>query len=85
MTGSVAVRLFAQARIAVGRASLSRPVGPDGLLLSELLSELSKEHPRLRAVLKSCRYVQNGEFVDRGDPLLVAGDEVAIHPPYSGG
>lgn len=85
MPGAVKILLFASAREAVGRATLSRSVPRDGIALEELLAGLAAEYPRLVGVLRISRVVQNGEFLARRSGRVGPGDEIAIHPPYSGG
>jgi molybdopterin converting factor small subunit len=82
---SVRVLFFASAREAVGRASVVRTVPADGAGLTEFLDELAGTYPRLREVLRISRIVRNGEFVARRMGRVAPGDEIAIHPPYSGG
>lgn len=85
MVRPVRVLLFASAREAVGRSRIERPVPPEGLPLRKLLDRLAEEYPSLRAVLGSCREALNGRYV-RGRSIRVhPGDELAIHPPFSGG
>ena len=85
MGAPVRILLFATAREAVGRPSLERTVPPSGTSLSELLSELAREHPGLRPILAASRIVRNGEYVSVNRQRVRPGDELAIHPPYSGG
>ena len=85
MADRVRVLLFATAREAVGRSSLSHPVPSGGIGLDELLEDLATEHPRLRPVLRISRIVRNGEFLRGRGVRIDSGDEIAIHPPYSGG
>jgi len=81
----VRVLLFSTAREAVGRADLARPIAPGGTPLRTFLDALSLEFPRLRKVLGASRFVVNGEYVAGRDLVVRSGDEIAIHPPYSGG
>lgn len=81
----VRVLLFGPARTAVGRATLERRLSPEGARLADLVAALETEFVALRPVLRSSRLVVNGRYAeDRALPLR-EGDEVAIHPPYSGG
>jgi molybdopterin converting factor small subunit len=81
----VRILLFSTAREAVGRAGLERPVPPKGAPLDDVLEGLVREFPRLRRILSASRYVVNGEYARDGRAVVRPGDEVAIHPPYSGG
>jgi molybdopterin converting factor small subunit len=81
----VHVLFFASAREAVGARELYRSVPKEGMLLRDLLHELSNEFPRLTRILAVSRLVRNGEYVQRAPSWIAPGDEVAIHPPYSGG
>ncbi len=85
MAPPVRVLLFATAREAVGRASLTRRVPEEGVALDSFLESLVIVYPRLREVLRVSRVVRNGEFVARTRGQVRGGDEIAIHPPYSGG
>jgi molybdopterin converting factor small subunit len=76
---------FATAREAVGRSHLERAVANDGVPLDGLLAELVAEFPRLGPVLRSSRLVLNGEYLRGHGIRLRGGDELAVHPPYSGG
>lgn len=81
----VRVLLFATAREAVGRAALSRPMDAGGTSLEEFLRTLRTEFPRLGPVLRTSRIFRNGELVRSATGTVAPGDEIAIHPPYSGG
>ncbi len=77
------VRFFAAARDAAGRRELTVPAQPLGVLLATLRAE---HGPDLTAVLDTARVWVNGdEPVDGDATTLVAGDEVAVVPPVSGG
>ena len=76
---------FATAREAVGRARRERTVSEDGVPLDRLLAELVGEFPRLGPVLRSSRLVLNGDYLRGHGVRLRGGDELAVHPPYSGG
>jgi len=82
---TVTVRLFAQAREAVGQARLRRELPTEGRSLSEELAGMARDYPKLAAVLPRCRFARNGEFVDPATARLAGGDDIAVHPPYSGG
>ena len=81
--GPVRVRLFAAARDAVGVAEL----GAEPQRLDDLLTALRAElGPAFAAVLSTARVWVNGDDPPDGDATrLVAGDEVAVLPPVSGG
>ena len=85
MAGEISVRFFAQAREAVGRSRLRRPVAAGGVTVTDLLEGLGLEFPSLAPVLRSCRVAVNGAYVEALDARVRSGDEVAVHPPYSGG
>lgn len=81
----ITVRLFAQARVAAGRARWDIEVGPEGLPVAELLERLKAEFPRLGPVLRTCRFVRNGALLRGTTGRVRPGDDFALHPPYSGG
>jgi molybdopterin converting factor small subunit len=83
--GTVQVLLFAAAREAAGRPMLDRPVGRAGLDLHELLDSLVAEFPALARILPRSRFAVNNEYIRGRSVRLRPGDELAIHPPYSGG
>ena len=86
MVDGARIRLFATAREAVGREELVWPVPSQGIPLGGLLRQLGERYHRLRPVLPTCRFFVNGELVrPAGRRRLARGDEVAVHPPYSGG
>jgi len=85
MAQGIRVRFFAQAREAVGHRELLRPVPVARSTLGELLRALGAEYPRLPRVLAQCRVAINGTYVDDRATELTNGDEIAIHPPFSGG
>lgn len=85
MKSSVRLLFFATAREAVGAAAIDREVPARGAILQALLSSVVEEHPRLEPVLKVSRVVRNGRYVSGTRTRVRPGDEVAIHPPYSGG
>lgn len=85
MKSSVRVLFFATARDAVGAPAIDREVPPGGATLRAVLTGVAEEHPRLKPILKTSRFVRNGRYV-RGATIRVRpGDEIAVHPPYSGG
>ncbi len=79
------VLLFATAREAVGRPAVDRPVPATGVTLGALLDDLAREHRRLAPVLRVSRFVRNGRYVRGRSARVRPGDEVAVHPPFSGG
>ena len=79
------MRLFATAREAAGTDRIEWPPAPGGLEIAALLSELSVRYPQLRPVLAHSRLARNGTYLTRRSGRLRPGDELAIHPPYSGG
>jgi molybdopterin converting factor small subunit len=81
--GAVRVRFFASARDAAGVAELG--VAPQRL--DDLLDALCADRgPAFAAVLATARVWVNGDDPAHGDATaLVAGDEVAVLPPVSGG
>lgn len=85
MVAPVELRLYAQAREAVGARRLARPIDRSGVPLAALVEGLVAEFPRLRPVLRTARFAVNGTYVALERTLVRPGDEVAIHPPYSGG
>jgi molybdopterin converting factor small subunit len=82
---TISVLLFASAREAVGKRKLSLEVPDDGLPLELVLRRLGDDHPPLRKLLKVCRIARNGTYVDSVASRIAPGDELAVHPPYSGG
>ncbi|MCI4325460.1 MAG: MoaD/ThiS family protein [Thermoplasmata archaeon] len=85
MRGVVQVRLYATAREAAGIATIHRPTGPDGVVLRTLLRELASNRPQLALVFRHARFARNGTYLRGLGARLHAGDELAVHPPYSGG
>lgn len=85
MTTSLTVLFFSTARGAVGRSELRFRLPENGLSVPELLDRLCERYPGLRPILPSSRLVRNGTPLRGRKGRLAAGDEFAIHPPYSGG
>ena len=77
--------LFATAREAVGAPRLRRTVAPLGAPLEEFLQAIETEFPRLASIRQHSRIVVNGQYTSARSVRIHPGDEVAIHPPYSGG
>ena len=85
MPRAVSVRLFATAREAAGTESIAHEVGPGGIPLRDLLRELAAGRPALAKILRHSRFARNGTYVRGMATRLHPGDELAVHPPYSGG
>jgi len=81
----VQVRFYAQARVAAGATRLDRAIASSDASVGDLLRQLKEENPSLASVLSISRVAVNGEYVDGLGFRLRTGDEVAIHPPFSGG
>lgn len=77
----VKVRLFAALRELAG----SSEVGASGTTVGEIVDELSARYgDRFARIAEVGSFVVNGERVGRDVPV-VAGDEIALLPPVSGG
>lgn len=77
----VTLRLFASARVA---ASTGRDTF-DAATVGDLLDEAVQRYgAAFAAVLPECRTWRNGEPATR-DESVIAGDEIAVLPPVSGG
>ena len=85
MGPSVRLRLFATARESVGRSALEVSLPPEGTTVADVLSRLQADHPQLRPIVKVSRVVLNGIYISDTSARVKSGDELAIHPPYSGG
>jgi molybdopterin converting factor small subunit len=81
----VQVRLFATARLVVGRATLAWPVAQDGVSARELVAALGEAYPRLVPTLRVSRFLRNDRYLTDLATRLRGGDEFAVHPPYGGG
>lgn len=79
------VLLFATARLAVGKPELGWPVAPDGVRVGSLVRALGRRYPKLAPILRTCRFVLNGQYVASRTARVRPGDEFAVHPPYGGG
>jgi sulfur-carrier protein len=79
---TVALRLFAQAREAAGRANDEFEAGTVGAVLD---AARDRYGPDFAAVLDTARVWVNGEPVDGLHTAVCDGDEVAVLPPVSGG
>jgi len=82
---TIRVRGFATARTALGGRLREVPAPPEGLRLGRLLETLVVEFPRLGPLLPSCRVFLNEKLTRSMTTRVRPGDEVALHPPYSGG
>ena len=82
---TVRLLLFGPARQAVGRSAMLRALPSSSGTIEELLRALGVDFPSLRPLLRSCRVAVNGVYATDRAQRMRAGDEVAIHPPYSGG
>ena len=85
MSRTVRIRLFATARVAVGQATLSWPVPPEGRTARQLVAELSEAYPRLTATLRASRFLRNDRYLTDLEERIRPGDEFSVHPPYGGG
>ena len=85
MGGTIRILCFAMAREATGHALLEWPAPSEGVSVRDLLQQLCEKYPRLLPVLRVSRLVRNGRYLGKATGRLRAGDEFAIHPPYSGG
>lgn len=75
------LRLFASAREAAGTGRVEIDAPTVGALIDEAVRRFG---PGLGELLPSCQIWCNGDPAVASDPV-VAGDEVAILPPVSGG
>lgn len=82
---SIRIRLFATARVTVGRSAIDWAVPSQGSSARQLLEELGREYPRLAPTLRISRVLRNGAYLGDLDERLLPGDEFAVHPPYGGG
>lgn len=85
MKSSVRVLFFSTAREAVGAGAIDREVPARGATIQAVLGGVAEEHPRLKPILKGSRLVRNGRYVRGRRTRVRPGDEIAVHPPYSGG
>ena len=79
----IRVRLFASFREAVGSGTLAWDA-PEGASVSEVMSALRAQYPRLGPAAEKAMLAVNQEYVG-GDLRLHDGDELALIPPVSGG
>jgi molybdopterin converting factor subunit 1 len=79
----VSIKLFAEARELAGTAEV-------GLLLDEVATiadvkrTLLESYPQLERLLGRCAIARNCDYATDAD-AIVAGDELAVIPPVSGG
>lgn len=85
MAPTVRIDLFATARVAVGRGHLEQEVAPGGVTARELLDHLATEFPKLRPLLRGCRFLRNDRYLTDLGQRLRPGDRFSVHPPYGGG
>lgn len=76
------ILFFAHLRSITGCADLDLPA--DDLDTNQLWERLASVHPGLARFRSSVRLARNAEFVGP-DARFLAGDEVALIPPVSGG
>ncbi len=82
---TVRVRGFATARAALGDRLWELPAAPDGVRIDRLLARLAARCPRLAPLLPTCRIFVNDEPARSLETRVRPGDEITLHPPYSGG
>jgi len=81
----VTVKLFANLKDVAGSDTLQFQLD-DNNKVGDLLSELAKTVPALKAVLETRKvFVALNQEMAGKDELLKDGDEVALLPPFSGG
>ncbi|MCI4334299.1 MAG: MoaD/ThiS family protein [Thermoplasmata archaeon] len=85
MPRPLTVLLFAGAREAVGRGQVDLLLAGESEPVEDVLARLRATYPRLSPLLAVSRLVRNGEYLRGNRGRLRPGDELAIHPPYSGG
>lgn len=85
MVPPLRVLLFAGAREAAGSPVIQLELAPGETSVAEVLRVLRQQYPRLGPILASSRLVRNGDFLHGRSGSVRPGDELAIHPPYSGG
>ena len=81
--GTVRVRLFARLAELAGTREAEVELG-EGLSAADVLTVLTRTHPKLAGFDTSVRFAVNAEYVP-GTHALSEGDEVALIPPVSGG
>ncbi|MCP5516520.1 MAG: MoaD/ThiS family protein [Verrucomicrobiales bacterium] len=77
------ILFFAQLKDATGREEIRWPeTGP--LTAADIWARLEREWPAVTVHRRTTRLARNGEYA-RPDEVFLAGDEVALIPPVSGG
>ena len=79
----VAVRLFAQMRLSLGRSRVDLEL-PEGASLDQALARFYDQYPGLRELAPSCM-VSVGLDYAQPDQVLREEDEISIIPPVQGG
>jgi molybdopterin converting factor small subunit len=79
----LSLQLFAALRERAGRSELRLSGLPEGLVVEELKRALERAHPELGSLAHVAVVV--GTSYARAGQRIVAGDEVALLPPVSGG
>ncbi len=79
----VRILAFASARESIGLAEFEFPL-EDGADLDTLQRALSSVHPSLVGQWERIAIAIDGH-IERGNPTLTAGQEIALLPPVSGG
>lgn len=83
---TVRIRLFAAAREAVGGVGELRwEVPAEGRAAREILAALAARYPHLGPVLRASRIARDGRYLRAATARIRPGEELSIHPPYSGG
>lgn len=80
---TVRVRFFAAPREAIGTGEIEWKV-PSGTTVGELIDQLQKEHPVLRAYTRFISVAVNRAYTGM-QTKLHDGDEIACLPPVGGG
>lgn len=81
----VRVRLFGPARHLANRGTVEVVVEGDRVELARLLDELTRAYPNLAPIVAGSQVAVNGEYVSDRRRSVTPSDDVALHPPYSGG
>ena len=80
---SLAVKLFAKARVLAGRAVVELE-WTDGETVADLKRRLSEQHPKLEPLVPRLLVAVNNNYATDSAMLNIT-DEVACFPPVSGG
>lgn len=81
----VEVSLYSLARVEAGRSAVFVEVPPDGLPAADLVQILGRRFPRMRPVLRTCRFFCNDRPLVHLRRRVRPGDRFSVHPPYGGG